>query len=100
MSTEQLTKQEARAFQQIFGLEGARTPAQQIVWKRLREAFQYDKLVFQKQDTLILGPEDRPVVASSAFDPLSAMRTDTMRACFIFIRERVETSAYTNELDA
>ena len=85
-------------FQQVFGREGQRTPAQRFVYERMRQAFQYDSLVFQPQVTLAVGEEGRPVPVGQSYDPIAAAKTDGLRGAYIFIRERVEAQ-YTNEAD-
>ncbi len=99
MTTENLTVKEAQMFQQVFGREENRTPAQKFVYERLRAASYIDQPVFQPQITLGANGDGKPVPVASHYDPIAAALTDSMRRQFIFIRDRVE-ARYTNETDA
>lgn len=88
--SEQVSIKELRAFQQVFGREGARTPAQVMVMRCLRKGLQYDEMTFQPQTTLICGADGAPLPSAVRYDPIAAAITDGMRRGFIFIRDRVD----------
>ena len=93
--SETISIQELRNFQQVFGREGCRTPAQQYVYDRLRQGLQYDQMTFQPQKNYAPSPDGSPVWTGEHFDPLAAAITDGMRRGFIFIRDRVEAEYQT-----
>lgn len=85
-------------FQQVFGREGERTPAQKFVYARLKQAFRFEQLTFEPQLSYGIDSEGKRVPLSQSYDPLAAAKTDGLRGAFIFIRERVEAQ-YTNDSD-
>lgn len=73
-----------RAYAQIFGVEGQRTPAQAAVWADLE----------------LVGCERRPITpagSSEPIDPLRLVYNDGKRTVFLHIQERIRRAAEPDE---